>query len=141
MQATKHLIKADEIITEIAFELPTNGTKFNFEKVCKRQYLDIASVNTAISITTNGNTITETHASMGGVGPIPKYLAKTCEFLANKTITVSVVKEAEAILQTELSPISDARGTEAYKRLLGRQLFFGHFIALFPETIKMEDLI
>jgi xanthine dehydrogenase small subunit len=133
--------KEDEIITEIAFELPTNGTQFNFEKVCKRQYLDIASVNSAISITTNGNAISEAHASMGGVGPIPKYLAKTVEFLVNKSITASVIKEAEQILQTELSPISDARGTEAYKRLLGRQLFFGHFIALFPETIKMEDLI
>ena len=133
--------KPDEIITEIAFELPINGVQFNFEKVCKRQYLDIASVNTAISIGTNGNTITEAHASIGGAGPIPKYLAKTSEFLANKTITVSVIKEAEQILQTELSPISDARGTEAYKRLLGRQLFFAHFIALFPEIIKMEDLI
>ena len=78
---------------------------------------------------------------MGGVGPIPKYLAKTCEFLTNKSITVSVIKEAEALLQTELSPISDARGTEVYKRLLGRQLFFAHFMALFPQTIKMEDLI
>ncbi|MEO5775737.1 MAG: FAD binding domain-containing protein [Flavobacterium sp.] len=133
--------KADEIITEIAFELPVNGTQFNFEKVCKRQYLDIASVNTAISIATNGNTITEGHASIGGVGPIPKYLTKTNTFLINKEINIAVIKEAEAILQTELSPISDARGTEAYKRLLARQLFFGHFIALFPETIKMEDLI
>ncbi|WP_293871585.1 FAD binding domain-containing protein [Flavobacterium sp.] len=133
--------KPDEIITEIAFELPTNGTKFNFEKVCKRQYLDIASVNSAMTISSNGNTITEARASMGGVGPIPKYLAKTSEFLTNKAITVSVIKEAEQILQTELSPISDARGTEAYKRLLGRQLFFSHFIELFPETIKMEDLI
>lgn len=132
---------ADEIITEITFELPSNGTKFNFEKVCKRQYLDIASVNTAITIATNENSITEIHVSIGGVGPIPKYLAKTNEFLVNKSITVSVIKEAEAILQTELSPISDARGTDAYKRLLARQLFFGHFIVLFPETIKMEDLV
>ena len=76
-----------------------------------------------------------------GVGPIPKYLAKTSSFLANKTVEVSVIKEAQEILQSELSPISDARGTEAYKRLLARQLFFGHFIALFSETIKMEDLI
>ncbi|WP_293893777.1 FAD binding domain-containing protein [Flavobacterium sp.] len=133
--------KADEIITEIAFDLPVNETQFNFEKVCKRQYLDIASVNSAISISTNGNNITEAHASMGGVGPIPKYLTKTGEFLLNKSITVPVIKEAEQILQTELSPISDARGTEAYKRLLGRQLFFAHFITLFPEIIKMEDLI
>jgi xanthine dehydrogenase small subunit len=133
--------KPDEIITEIAFELPVNGTQFNFEKVCKRQYLDIASVNSAITISTNGTTISEAHVSMGGVGPIPKYLAKTCGFLANKTISASVIKEAQQILQTELSPISDARGTEAYKRLLGRQLFFGHFIELFPGTIKMDDLL
>lgn len=133
--------KADEIISEIAFELPTNETQFNFEKVCKRQYLDIASVNSAITLSSNQNTIAEAHVSMGGVGPIPKYLAKTSEFLTKKSITVVVIKDAEQILQTELSPISDARGTEAYKRLLGRQLFFSHFITLFPETIKMEDLI
>jgi len=133
--------ESDEIISEIAFKLPTNGTQFNFEKVCKRQYLDIASVNTAITVSSFENTITEAHVSTGGVGPIPKYLTKTSEFLANKTITVAVIKEAEQILQTELSPISDARGTEAYKRLLGRQLFFSHFITLFPEIIKMDDLI
>ncbi len=131
----------EEIISEIAFELPVNGVQFNFEKVCKRQYLDIASVNSAISIATNGNTITEAHASMGGIGPIPLYLTKTVTFLSNKEITVTVIKEAEQILQSELSPISDARGTADYKRLLGRQLFFAHFIELFPETIKMEDLI
>jgi xanthine dehydrogenase small subunit len=51
------------------------------------------------------------------------------------------VLRAEEILQTELSPMSDARGTAAYKRLLARQLFFAHFIALFPDRIKMIDLI
>lgn len=133
--------KSDEIISQIEFEVPHNGTRFHFEKVCKRQYLDIASVNSAATVTTSGNTITEAHLSMGGVGPIPKYLAETSQFLSGKELTVATVKEAEAILQTELSPISDARGTEAYKRLLGRQLFFAHFLTLFPETFKMEDLV
>lgn len=133
--------KEGEIITEITFEVPNNGSKFNFEKVCKRQYLDIASVNTAITISANGNTISDAQVSIGGVGPIPKYLAKTNMFLVGKELNKDTVKEAEAILQTELSPISDARGTEAYKRLLARQLFFSHFITLFPETFKMDDLI
>ncbi|WP_162128400.1 FAD binding domain-containing protein [Flavobacterium phycosphaerae] len=132
--------KTDEIISEIAFEVPTSS-KFHFEKVCKRQYLDIASVNTAITVSTNGTAITDADVSMGGVGPIPKYLAKTSTFLVGKEITVATVKEAEQLLQTELAPISDARGTEAYKRLLARQLFFAHFITLFPETFKMNDLV
>ncbi|MFN3754401.1 FAD binding domain-containing protein [Flavobacterium sp.] len=133
--------KADEIITEITFEVPNNGTQFNFEKVCKRQYLDIASVNTAITVAVNENGITDVQVSIGGVGPIPKYLDKTSQFLVGKELNTTTLKEAEAILQTELSPISDARGTEAYKRLLARQLFFAHFITLFPETFKMDDLV
>ncbi|WP_291133421.1 FAD binding domain-containing protein [Flavobacterium sp. UBA7682] len=133
--------KADEIITEITFEVPKNGTKFNFEKVCKRQYLDIASVNTAITITVNGNVINDAQISIGGVGPIPKYLAKTNAFLVGKELNIATLKEVETILQTELSPISDARGTETYKRLLARQLFFAHFLTLFPETFKMDDLV
>lgn len=132
---------ADEIITDITFDIPNAQTQFNFEKVCKRQYLDIASVNAAITITSDGTIIKEAHASMGGVGPTPKYLEKTSTFLVNKTIEAQTILRAEALLQTELSPISDARGTEAYKRLLARQLFFAHFIALFPNNIKMEDLI
>jgi xanthine dehydrogenase small subunit len=132
--------KADEIISEIFFEVP-NFSKFNFEKVCKRQYLDIASVNTAITIATNGNSISDADVSIGGVGPIPKYLTKTSQFLVGKEITVATIKETEQLLQTELAPISDARGTEDYKRLLARQLFFSHFITLFPETFKMNDLL
>ena len=133
--------KEDEIITEITFELPNNGSQFNFEKVSKRQYLDIASVNTACTIATTGNTIIDAHFSIGGVGPIPKYLSKTNSFLIHKTLNVNTILQTEQILQSELAPISDARGTEAYKRLLARQLFFAHFITLFPETIKMNDLI
>jgi xanthine dehydrogenase small subunit len=132
--------KPDEIISEITFELPKNN-RFHFEKVCKRQYLDIASVNTAFQFSVNGNTIAEAHGAIGGVGPIPKYLSQTCGFLTDKEINADNIRQAENILQTEISPISDARGTIEYKRLLARQLFFSHFLTLFPETLKMHDLV
>jgi len=32
------------------------------------------------------------------------------------------------------------RGSIEYKRLLFRQLFFAHFLKLFPEQIRWEDL-
>ena len=40
----------------------------------------------------------------------------------------------------EISPISDARGTEVYKRLLLRQLIKGHFLTLFP-SLSVEALL
>ena len=40
----------DEFIKTIRFRKPLGDFYFNFEKVCKRIYLDIATVNTAISL-------------------------------------------------------------------------------------------
>jgi xanthine dehydrogenase small subunit len=77
----------DEILSTISFKLPTQDSHFNFEKVSKRIHLDIASVNTAILITISGNEITQAHLSAGGVGPIPMYLSKTCNFLLAKSLS------------------------------------------------------
>ena len=122
----------EEFIEEIWFRLPESHTHFNFEKVCKRTYLDIASVNTAISISVEKNTIIDAALSAGGVGPIPAFLTNTVAFLKGKLLDEHLVYEAIAVAQTEVFPISDARGTEAYKRLLLQQLIKAHFLRLFP---------
>lgn len=119
----------DEFVTKIRFA--KNFTHFNFEKVSKRIFLDISTVNTAISLNFENNKILEANVSAGGVAPIPLYLAKTSEFLGGKTVSAATIADACAILQTEISPISDVRGTESYKRLLLKQLFTAHFVELF----------
>ncbi len=126
----KTLAKSDdEFIKTIRFR--KDFTHFNFEKVCKRTYLDIASVNTAISLKVSENVIKNANVSIGGVFATPLYLRKTSEFLNGKEINEATVTQANEILQTEISPISDVRGTAEYKRLLARQLFFAHFVELF----------
>ena len=129
----------DEILSTISFKLPTQDSHFNFEKVSKRIHLDIASVNTAILITISGNEITQAHLSAGGVGPIPMYLSKTCNFLLGKSLSRETVQSALEILQSEISPISDVRGSADYKRLLLRQLFYAHFITLFPNQFSLDS--
>ena len=124
----KQIDKAEEeIIEKIIFSPPQNN-HFNFEKVCKRTHLDIASVNTACQVRfTAEDRIEYIHLSAGGVAPFPKYLAATAAFLKGKKSNAEVLKEAIAIMNTEITPISDARGTADYKRLLLRQLFLAHF--------------
>ena len=130
----------DELITAVSFAVLPANSRFNFEKVSKRTHLDIASVNTAMQITMDGNTITGVHLSAGGIGPVPTFLEKTCAWLQGKDLNSQTVRTAAEILQTEISPISDVRGSADYKRLLLRQLFYAHFIALFPETINLDLL-
>jgi xanthine dehydrogenase small subunit len=147
----------DEIITAIRFRKRTGDFRFNFEKVSKRTYLDISTVNTAISLTVTPSiaegwtppalsgsrqletatgspvvyTIAEVHVAAGGVAPVPLYLKDTSAFLCGKEINEESITAANAIMQSEVSPISDVRGTADYKRLLLRQLFRAHFVELF----------
>lgn len=126
----KQLAKSeDEFISKIRFR--KNFTHFNFEKVCKRTYLDIASVNTAISLKMSGDVIENAYVSAGGVFATPLYLRKTSEFLKDKQINEETIAQANEIIQTEISPISDVRGSAEYKRLLLKQLFTAHFVELF----------
>lgn len=130
-----------EYIETIEFELLNDASQFNFEKVSKRTYLDIASVNSAMHIKLTGKTINEIHISAGGIGPTPTYLTATCEFLKGKELSFGNVTNAVEVLNEEISPISDARGTAVYKTLLLRQLFYAHFITLFPEEFEMKVLV
>ncbi len=131
----------DEIVTSVRFKLPTRNTRFHFEKVSKRTYLDIASVNSAIRLEVDGDMIREAHVSAGGVAPTPKYLSNTAAFLTGKSVNQKTVREAIGEMNDEIAPISDARGTADYKRLLLRQLFFAHFMELFPERFTLKELV
>ena len=118
---------ADEIIEKFYFELPTNDVFFHFEKVCKRTHLDIASVNSAIFLTIDENGLIEkARLAVGGVAPIPLFLPKTSAYLLGKHFNESTVMWANDVMQTEIAPISDVRGSAAYKRLLAGQLLLAH---------------
>ena len=75
----------------------------------------------------------EAHVSAGGVAPTPLYLKKTSEFLRGTQISDEVVSEAIRVMQSEISPISDVRGSAEYKRLQLGQLFKAHLVELFGE--------
>lgn len=119
---------AEERIAAIEFPVPSSHSFFNFEKVSKRKHLDIASANSACLMVVEDMVITDICISAGGVGPTPMVLNKTCAFLKDKALTDAVIDEALVITQSEIAPISDARGTEQYKRLLINQLIKAHFI-------------
>lgn len=127
--------QAGEQLELISFELPGDKTVFNFEKVSKRTHLDIASVNSACCCTLQNDQIRAIRISAGGVAPIPKLLEQTNAFLIEQVVNESTINQAIAIAQTEITPISDARGTADYKRLLLGQLIKAHFMAIAQQAV------
>jgi xanthine dehydrogenase small subunit len=132
---------SSEFVKQLYFDCPDKNTKFNFEKVSKRTHLDIASVNSAITITADGNKIMKASLCTGGVGPIPLYLEKASQLLKGKNISTEIISEVIEVAQSEIKPISDARGSSDYKRLLLSQMIKSHFLKLFPEKISEEAIL
>lgn len=131
----------EEVLDEIRVQLPTDEYKFSFEKVSKRTYLDIATVNSAMLLKHKNGFVDDLHISLGGVAPIPLYLHKSREQFTGKRISNSTIKDLIDVMLTEISPISDVRGSEEYKKLLAQQLIKAHFIKLCPELVKSGDLV
>lgn len=131
-------IREGEYLKHITFPCSDDPPLFSFEKVSRRTHLDIASVNSAISLRMNGETIGECHLSAGGVSPVPLCLKKTMAFLSGRTVSAETLMQANEVIQEEISPISDVRGSEEYKRLLLRQLFLAHFLKLFPGELNLS---
>ena len=131
-------LRDDEIITAIRIQLPLPGSRFNFEKVSRREHLDIASVNTAMRIIESGGTIKQARISAGGVAPVPLFLSKCSEYLTNQPVAVTTLKQCLKMADKEISPIDDVRGAAHYKHSLLKRLLIAHFVMLFPEM--KEDL-
>lgn len=131
--------KDSEILTEILIPNSTIASNIHFEKVSKRKCLDIASVNMAISVKGHDDFIENIILAIGGIAPIPLFLRETCSMLKGQSISKTLVEDATTLIQQEISPISDVRGSSAYKRLLAHQLAINSFITLFPDSLSVEE--
>ncbi len=135
-------LQEGEYLMNIRFQLPENPGHFYFDKISQRKYLDIAGVNSAMTLRLEEDkTIAEMHLSAGGVGPIPQYLTKTIESMLGQQLTETLLDKALQVLQSEISPISDARGSADYKRMALRQLVIAHFLKVDENIYPVEKLI
>lgn len=139
-QAYKQIdLQADEIISSLEFAYSKTPILMSYEKVSKRMHLDIASVNSAMSLYIEGQTFQQVHISAGGVAAIPLYLYKTCAFLQGKAVSIKLLQQALELAQSEISPLTDIRGSADYKRLLLKQLLIAHWLKLLPDYVSWED--
>jgi xanthine dehydrogenase small subunit len=125
----------------VAFDEPGNAG-FHFEKVGRRQHLDIASVNTAVYLRLEGRRVREARLAAGGVAPVPLLLSRASERLSGREAGPEALgqalAESLALAQEEIAPISDVRGSAQYKRRLLKHLLVASFLRLLPEAFGVE---
>ena len=128
-----------EWIEQIRFPDP-GDSRVHWEKVSKRAWLDIASVNAAGKVKLRNARVESIHLSLGGVAPVPLKLEETASCLLDQPLSSGQLLEALNCMQGEISPISDVRGSARYKRLLARQLLLAIFEKTLGDVVNVEDL-
>ena len=116
-----------ELILSMRIPLYPEDKFFNFEKVSRRKYLDIASCNSSSCFYLEGNIIKRCDLSAGGVAPVPLYLKESSSYLTERTVNEETIGGVIKVAMDEISPISDVRGSADYKRELLKRLIKAHF--------------
>lgn len=128
-------LRAGEIIATVILPVLGADERFNFEKLSKRENLDIATVNSAarIRLSGDGRTVVSARISAGGVAAVPLLLDAAARCLEGKPPTAALALEAGRIAAAGVTPIDDVRGSAVYRREALGRLVAAHVLALAPE--------
>jgi xanthine dehydrogenase small subunit len=120
----KLALKQGELITGIEIPVTSQTKAVRLFKTSQRKDLDISAVSAALAIEQKkSGEITKARLAFGGIAATPVRLKNLETFLIGKKPTNELLISAEKILDEEIHPISDVRGTSTFRRVLVNQLF------------------
>ena len=121
----------DELITAIDVRLPGPGQWLRLDKVSRRLDLDISTVSAAFRLDVDQGQITDARVAFGGVAATPLRLTEVERWLIGRPPDLATLTEAGALASAAVSPISDVRGSAAYRTALVANLLrrLGHVLA------------
>lgn len=142
-------LKAGEAIRAILIpaERPGSPLLFSFEKIAKRRKLDIAAVNTALSLRIEGGFARGVRLSAGGVAAVPTLLKAASAALEGARVDRSdpaalarLANKAAEAAEAEVKPIGDVRGSAEYRKRMTGRLVLAHFVRLFAADGIAKEL-
>ncbi len=120
---------------------------FSFEKAAKRDNLDIAAVNTAMSFRLDDAFARSVRISAGGVAEIPLLLGRAAALMEGSRIKGAKAKDLAELCrrvkkqaEEDVRPMDDVRGSAAYRRAMIGRLVQAHFLRFFARDGIAEEL-
>ncbi|MEM3341165.1 MAG: xanthine dehydrogenase family protein subunit M [Thermoplasmata archaeon] len=125
----KTIINPSEILTTIF--IPKSDRKCGFVKLGKRSAVTCSIVNHALSARLVDNRLSEVVAVFGSVAPKAIRIHELEKFLNGKEPSEELAVQGVELVEKNVSPIDDVRGSAAYRRKMSGILFLRLFRHLF----------
>jgi xanthine dehydrogenase small subunit len=111
----KTAMDKDEIIEAIEIPLLKDGTTFTTYKLSKRFDQDISTVIGAYRLLIENGKVAELRAAYGGMGATTAHAKHVEAALTNQPWTAESLKDIDALIAQDFQPMTDHRGTDAYR--------------------------
>lgn len=114
----KTLLQPDEMLIDIFFKGMNPDQRGFFIKFALRKAQAISLVNVATICEFKDDRVINAQITLGSVAPTIIHATNAEEFLIGKSLEDEVVNQAALLAQKECQPISDLRGSAAYRKTI-----------------------
>jgi carbon-monoxide dehydrogenase medium subunit len=115
-------INEGEIVTELVVPLPSANSGSAFIKFLPRTADDYATVSAAavVSMEEGNRRCRDARVALGSVATTPIRARRVEDALRGRELTQSLIKDAADLVQDEVDPLDDFRGSSGYKRQMAQ---------------------
>jgi xanthine dehydrogenase YagS FAD-binding subunit len=118
-----HVVRFNEILTEVVIPPPKPGLRASFEKLRPRGVWDFAMASLAISVQLRDKTIDDARVVFGGIAGKPLRETAVEKFLKGRAISADLADQAVSVALTNAAPLKyNAMKIEMAKGLLASGL-------------------
>lgn len=129
-----------ELLTAVRIPLPRPGEMFKLYKVSRRKDLDISSFSAAIRLRRRPDgTVDDVRIFYGGVGPMVLRMHRAEAEIRGHLPTLERFHQAARAAREEVTPITDVRGSEAYRRTLAHNVLLKFWHERFAPNSDCAD--
>ena len=116
------LVRGD-VINKIFIPLPAAGSRGGHTKLGLRKAASICVTSVALMLQKEDGHVARARIAFGSVAPQPIRAYALEEFLVGKVVNAAILDECERLLENEIAPISDIRGTRSYRQAATAAIF------------------
>lgn len=109
-------LAAGELLTGLRLRAPAAAAGSCYLRQTVRWAMDLAGVGVAASVEVDGEVVTQARVALGAVAPVPLLVPEAADAILGSELTSAAADEAGARAAAACSPITDARGTQQYRR-------------------------
>jgi xanthine dehydrogenase YagS FAD-binding subunit len=100
-----HVVRFNEILTEVAIPAPKPSFKASFEKIRPRDVWDFAMASLAMGVQMRGTTVEDARVVFGGIAGKPYRERAVEDFLKGKALSAQLIGQAQAIALAAAAPL------------------------------------